>query len=195
VESATSVVDNVEKESRTLVIENSARLIRDAKLLVDHSRFASAFALSVLAVEEIGKVILDIWNSASPLSKPVRRRTAHIRKQAAIGSLLLASFAVREFGDQDDGSEVTDEMVERVSSAFRDSKEGRFLSHVESGMLEKTKHIGMYRDDWLTELSLHAEQFDETDVTAIFDKARLAISVSGDVRIMRTGRAIYETSP
>jgi hypothetical protein len=52
---------------------------RDAKLLADHKRFASAFALAVLGIEEIGKVVLDLWGRAGPLSKPVVRRTVHIR--------------------------------------------------------------------------------------------------------------------
>ena len=81
-------------------------------------RFAhETFALAVLGVEEIGKVILDIWGSAAPLSKPVIRRSAHIRKQAAVSSLLLASFAVREFGTEVD--DTNEELVERVAEAFR----------------------------------------------------------------------------
>jgi AbiV family abortive infection protein len=53
-------------EANTLIIANAARLLADAKLLVDHARFASAFALAVLGVEEIGKVALEIWE---PLSR------------------------------------------------------------------------------------------------------------------------------
>lgn len=180
-------------DEHTLVIANAARLLGDAKLLADHARFASAFALAVLGVEEIGKVILDIWGSVEPLSKPKDRRTVHVRKQAAVGSLLLASFAVKEFGDLDAESAITDELVERVSKTFQTSSEGRFLAHAQSGVLEKTKHVGMYRDDWLSALSLHADQFNRSDVTSIFEKARHAIAIIGDRRVMRTGRAIYET--
>jgi len=43
----------------------------------------------VLGLEEIGKVILDIWANDEPLSKPVIRRTAHVRKQAAIGARFI----------------------------------------------------------------------------------------------------------
>jgi len=43
----------------------------------------------VLGLEEMGKVILDIWASDEPLSKPVIRRTAHVRKQAAIGARFI----------------------------------------------------------------------------------------------------------
>jgi AbiV family abortive infection protein len=183
----------MEANERTAVIANAARLLQDATLLVEHTRFASAFALALLGVEEIGKVILDIWGSTAPLSKPVARRSAHIRKQAAVSSLLLGSFAVKECGTVVD--DANEELVRRVADAFRLSDEGRFMSHVHSGALEKTKQLGLYRDDWLTDASLHADQFSDTDVNAILSIARRAIDVVGDARIMRTGRAIYETSP
>jgi AbiV family abortive infection protein len=182
-------------DPNTLIIDNAARLLRDAKLLADHTRFASAFALAVLGVEEIGKVVLDIWARAGPLSKPIVRRTVHIRKQAAVGSLMLASFAVEQFGDMDAEVPITDDLVKRVSKAFQDSPEGQFLHHVQSGVLEKTKHVGIYRDDWLEAASLHADQFNEADVTSMFETARRAIAVVDDTQIMRTARAIYETSP
>jgi AbiV family abortive infection protein len=180
-------------DERTAVIANAARLLQDAKLLVDHTRFASAFALAVLGVEEIGKVILDIWENAAPLSKPVVRRSAHIRKQAAVSSLLLGSFAVREFGTVVD--DANEELVQRVAEAFRLSHEGQLMSQVQGGALDKTKQLGLYRDDWLTDASLHADQFSDADVNAIFAIAGRAIEVVDDARIMRTGRAIYETAP
>jgi AbiV family abortive infection protein len=67
------------EDERTLIMANAARLLADAKLLVDHTRFASAFALAVLGVEEIGKVILDIWETAEPLPKPKIRKSSHLR--------------------------------------------------------------------------------------------------------------------
>jgi AbiV family abortive infection protein len=186
---------NAKASEHTLIIANAARLLRDAKLLADHTRFASAFALAVLGVEEIGKVVLDIWARAGPLSKPIVRRTVHIRKQAAVGSLMLASFAVEQFGDMDAEVPITDDLIKRVSKAFQDSREGQFLGHIQSGVLEKTKHVGIYRDGWLAAASLHADQFNEADVTSIFETARRAIAVVDDTQIMRTARAIYETSP
>jgi AbiV family abortive infection protein len=187
-------IAGMERDERTAVIANAARLLQDAKLLVDHTRFASAFALAVLGVEEIGKVILDIWGSgAAPLSKPVVRRSAHIRKQAAVSSLLLGSFAVREFGTVVD--DANEELIQRVAEAFRLSPEGQLMSQVQGGALDKTKQLGLYRDDWLTDASLHADQFSDADVNAIFAIARRAIEVADDARIMRTGRAIYETTP
>jgi hypothetical protein len=70
----------------------------------------------VLGLEEIGKVVLELWTQAGPLSKPIERRTSHVRKQAAVGSLLLASFAVNEFGDV----EVDADVGERAKPASGD---------------------------------------------------------------------------
>jgi AbiV family abortive infection protein len=178
-----------------LIIANANRLLWDAKLLTDHARFASAFALAVLGLEEIGKVILDIWGSDQALSKPVIRRTAHVRKQAAIGSLLLASFAVDKLGDLDADGPVTDDLIRRVGAAFRSSDEGQFLSHIQGGDLQNTKNDSIYRDDWLTAPSLPADYFNDTHVTSVFDIANRVLAAAGDERVMIAGRAIYETSP
>lgn len=175
-----------------MIMANAARLLADAKILVDHARFASAFALAVLGVEEIGKVILDIWETAEPLPKPKIRKSSHLRKQSAVGSVLLASFALKEHSGIVEAP-ITDELIEGVAKAFHDSLEGRFLHHVESGAVEKTKHLAMYRDEWLTIASFDADQFQKSDVTGIFEFARSAVAVFGDTRVMRTGRAIYET--
>ena len=69
------------------------------------------------------------------------------------------------------------------------------MSQVHGGALDKTKQLGLYCDDWMTEASLHADQFSNTDVNAILSIARRAIDVVDDARSMRTGRAIYETTP
>ncbi|APO52727.1 hypothetical protein BDS110ZK4_13420 [Bradyrhizobium diazoefficiens] len=67
------------------------------------------------------------------------------------------------------------------------------MSNVHVGALDKAKQIGLYRDDWLTDATLHADQFTEADVGAIFTIARRAIEAVEDPLIMNTGRAIYET--
>jgi AbiV family abortive infection protein len=47
-------------DRRTEIVANAARLLGDAKLLSDNGRFASAFALAVLGLEELGKVVLAV---------------------------------------------------------------------------------------------------------------------------------------
>jgi AbiV family abortive infection protein len=69
---------------QTAIIANAPRLLKDAKLLLDHGRYASAFALSVLALEEIGMVVLDLWGRPEVQPKPSKRPSAHVRKQTAV---------------------------------------------------------------------------------------------------------------
>jgi len=52
-----------------LIQLNARRLFKDAELLMDHRRYASAFALAVLSLEEIGKALLKHWEAQRPLPK------------------------------------------------------------------------------------------------------------------------------
>src|SRR4051812_25955421 len=85
------------KPSRqVMVLANSTRLLNDARILIEHRSFASAFALAVLGMEEIGKALLDGWNDEAPLAE-AKSRSLHIQKQLAVSSLLLGEMTVRKF--------------------------------------------------------------------------------------------------
>jgi hypothetical protein len=53
----------------SLILGNATRLLDDARLLVGHRRYASAFALALLGIEEIGKVLLKGWEAERALAK------------------------------------------------------------------------------------------------------------------------------
>jgi AbiV family abortive infection protein len=178
---------------QTAIIANAARLLKDAKLLLDHGRYASAFALSVLALEEIGKVLLNLWDRPEASPKPGKRPSGHVRKQAAVSSLLLAESFTKEWRDlvkREGGSEV---LVEDVARWMRDSEPGRFHGMVGIGAVDKTKQLSLYRDDWFELAGLSADQFDGEDVARVLERCRLVVAVVDDKRIMRVGKAIYET--
>lgn len=183
----------VENERRTNIVANAARLLSDAKYLSDNKRFGSAFALSVLALEEIGKVVLDIWNASAPLASP-KGSSAHLRKQMAIAALLLADRAVTEVGDADIEDPIPDELVERVAKAMYESDTWKFSTHVKIGALDKTKQLALYRDDWFEAAGLYSSSFEDADITGMFDRAKSAIRAVGVPKIMRAARAIYERS-
>ena len=84
-----------DKPGETLTLSNATRLLVDARFLLDNNRFAGAFALAVLGVEEIGKALLDGWNADAPLAKP--KASFHIQKQTAVASLLVGTLAVRTY--------------------------------------------------------------------------------------------------
>jgi len=179
---------------QTAIIANAARLLKDAKLLVDHERYASAFALSVLALEEIGKVVLDLWGKPEASPKLNKRLSAHVKKQAAVSSLLLAESVANELGEVIMNGPINDELVERVARFMHENKSGRFHWLVGIGAVDKTKQVALYRDDWLEAAGLSAEQFSGGDLEELFERCRLAVAAVSDQRVMRVGKAIYETS-
>jgi AbiV family abortive infection protein len=112
---------------QTAIIANAARLLKDAKLLLDHGRYASAFALAILALEEIGKVVLDLWGRPEASPKPSKRPSAHVRKQAAVSSLLLAESVTKEWGELVNREGPSSEaLVEGVARSMHHSEPGRF---------------------------------------------------------------------
>ena len=178
---------------QTAIIANAARLLKGAKLLLDHGRYASAFALSVLALEEIGKVVLDLWGRPEAPPKPSQRPSAHVRKQAAVSSLLLAESVTKEWGDLVNTEPSSEALVERVARSMYHSEPGRFHWIVGIGAIDKTKQFSLYRDDWFEIAGLSADQFEGDDVARVLERCRLAVAVVGDKRIMRVGKAVYET--
>ena len=93
-----------EAPKQTAIVANAARLLKDAKLLVDNERCASAFALAVLALEEIGKVILDLWGTEAQTAKGRPALSSHKKKQTAVSALLLANHATTTLNDVIHGS-------------------------------------------------------------------------------------------
>jgi len=169
-----------------LIQLNARRLFKDAELLMDHSRYASAFALAVLGLEEIGKALLKHWEAQRPLPKK-KGLTDHIRKQAAVSSLLLGALAVRKFPNGLD-LETLDQVVPAVTKEFNESEEGRVFFAIRNRDLDKRKQNALYQDDDL----LTAVDFAEKHVGAIFRIASEAQQASTNRIAHAGGRAFYE---
>jgi AbiV family abortive infection protein len=179
-------------DERTLIIANAARLLKDAKLLADNDRYASAFALALLGLEEIGKVILDMWVEIGPVPAAKKWGSAHIQKQAAVASILMAAVAIEAVGDASVEEPIDQKLIDRVASAFHQSDDGKFMYLVSLGALDKTKQAALYRDLEFLAKDISHDQFDRDDVTHLFERAKAAIELVGDMRTMRTGRALFE---
>jgi hypothetical protein len=63
---------------------DASRLLNDTRLLADHSRLANAFALAVLAVEEIGRALRD--RQARIRARTITARLALVGTILAIGA-------------------------------------------------------------------------------------------------------------
>jgi len=178
------------QEGRARAIENSARLFEDAKLLIEHSRFAGAFKVAVLGLEEIGRVILDTWDAVEPLPKPKVRRTAHELKKMAVGSVMLATFAIREFGLP--VGEITDELIEQVGPVYQNSWEGQLLGSVGFSVLEQTTPAGLTGE--FSHAELDSALLSREDVESVFEVAKHILDLLLDGNAMQAGLGIYNTA-
>jgi len=169
-----------------LILLNAQRLFRDAELLMDNQRYASAFALAVLGVEEIGKALLKHWEAARPLPKK-EGLSAHIRKQAAVSSLLLGALAARKFPN---GLDLATVDIPAITKEFNESEEGRVFVAIRNRDLEKRKQNALYQDDDL--LTAVENDFAEKHVGAIFRIAIEAQQASTNRIAHAGGRAFYE---
>jgi AbiV family abortive infection protein len=175
---------------QSLVLTNAARLLNDARILAMHHSFASAFALAVLAGEEIGKALIDGWNEHDQLVGKPRSPSLHIQKQTAVASLLLGTLAIRTFPE----GAVTDlecNKLTAVTRMFNESGEGRLLAAIRDKHLDGRKQAAIYQDDWLIAV---ADDFAEEHVGAIFKIAEEARDVINDSEVRRAGRAFYEVT-
>jgi AbiV family abortive infection protein len=177
-----------DKSGEALTLSNSTRLLVDAKFLLDNNRFASAFALAVLGVEEIGKVLLDGWNADAPLAKPKGFRSWHIQKQTAVASLLVGALAVRTYPEGSIVDLANDELTS-VTRTFNESDEGRLFLVIQQQKLDRRKQAALYQVDWLTSV---ADDFAEEHVNSIFKIAFDARDAIDDRFIRRVGLAFYE---
>ena len=169
---------------------HAMRLFNDAAYLRDDARYASAYALALLALEEVGKAILECWQ-LPPLAKLSVKGSAHLRKQTAATTVVLAHAITHRFiGPELAGMELiaARDMLARFIAG---SSEGRDMDHAAIGVLDRIKHIALYRDENATELGLTPERIGASDVNEIIDMGATAAEGLGDEATMEIGRAIY----
>jgi AbiV family abortive infection protein len=160
------------------IFKNAERLYLDAQLLLDNGRCASAFVLALFCLEEIGKIILDQWRLSNKLRERKRSSNFHLDKQAAVASVLFADYTIDKFGSRVYVEGRSNELDELINRELLDSDVWRFNVLVNMGAYDRAKHVGLYRDDWLDEYGLHADQFKPSDVTAIIDRSRARCGVA-----------------
>lgn len=173
------------------MLANGQRLARDAAFLADDGRFASAFFLAVLAVEEVGKAVLDHWNSTEALPK-AKGWTMHLQKQAAVSCLLIAAYAIKEHSNAFTiRTKVTGGLVAQLVKAFDESAEGRLFAHIKNSHFDKTKQMAVYLDNWEPGSPPHVDRFDDTDVQSILSLFDRALEEFHTPAIMWLGRVFY----
>jgi AbiV family abortive infection protein len=133
------------------VLLNARRLHQDAELLAKRKRFSSAYALALLSIEEIGKVLIDLWADeslwASEAVPQVKSRhfNFHIRKQVAFASLLVAAEVLG--GRIACGGQMSSKEFKTLYARIFDAADGSgVLVEALFGVLNKNKEAALYAD-------------------------------------------------
>ncbi|MET4171862.1 AbiV family abortive infection protein [Bradyrhizobium sp. LA6.1] len=177
------------KKQLSLILGNATRLHDDARLLVDRRRYASAFALALLGVEEIGKVLLNSWEAERPLAKPKEWLSQHIQKQAAVANLLVGALLARTFPDGADWRTLD---TDSLTGAFNDSDEGHLLVVIRNGHLDRRKQNALYQDDDM--ITAVEDEFAEMQVDGILKIASAAQEALASPFNRVAARAFYEAT-
>lgn len=163
------------------VMRNAKRLLEDARLLNEHKRHASAFALAVLALEEIGKAILQKWDLLGHTS-------VHSHKQRAVSSLLFVDTYLRESARQAGRGMVHPSKPRSLSPDAREaqlkaaieSETGRFLQVVDAKVIDQLKQFALYYDGVLEDAGFPPVDFGRASVEHIFRMCSLVLSAIED---------------
>ncbi len=197
------------------IAENAKRLVSDADLLLQHGRFASAFALAVLSLEESGKLLLRIWSTDSDIERDRKRYGQHKVKQAVIGVLYLAktaveshlafldqhSFEVKNKSDvmpealkhaEEMYSAIREKAVEHVAKSMLESEARKFLEYSLVGVIDKTKQAAFYVDEW-PDPNISPFGFERDDAKQMVEHAKQAIELMDHPFFPVVAKAIYRT--
>lgn len=158
----------IDEDQHAPIVANAERLLADAKLLNENGGYASAYALAILALEEIGKVILRLWD----VSEPKGRRHDHLSKQQAVASLLLGEDLVHRVPTIKGRRSLVD-----LPKAWSESPHRDFVTQVDIAAVDAMKQLAFYEDDEWGKLGVDRKDFTEKDVERIFQKCREAISL------------------
>ena len=175
---------------RNLILGNADRLLADARLLFGHRRYASAFALAVLGMEEIGKALLKGWEDEEPVPKPRKGMSLHVQKQTAVSSLLLGATMARRFQYRRPALDSVD--VDALTKEFKESDEGRLFGKIRDSQLDQRKQGALYQDDDVV-MAVEAD-YAETHVVSIFKIATDVRHLLADKVAHAAARSFYETT-
>ena len=180
--------DSPKGDDLSRIRRNAKRLLRDAKLLSDNKRYASAFALAVLGLEEIGKSILRQWSLSNYSS-------GHLNKQLAVSSLLVADAVIREGQKLIDPAEVgrppSDATLKRVVKAAMETEAGRFSQSVNAKALDQMKQLCFYHDGVLEDAGFHPDHFTYADVDPIFKMCVAALREMEDDQMLVVAKGLF----
>jgi AbiV len=184
--------DNPKGDDLSRIKRNAKRLLHDAKLLSDNKRYASAFALAVLGLEEIGKVILRLWDLSD-------YSTGHLHKQLAVSSLLIVGALIRE-AQKPRGlgmihptisRSLPPGVLESIIKTAMESEAGRFSQSLDTKAVDAMKRFAFYYDGVLEGAGFHPDQFTYAAVEPIFKMCVAALKEMEDDQTLVVAKVMF----
>tara|TARA_B100000678_G_C18043899_1_gene435812 strand:+ start:88 stop:684 length:597 start_codon:yes stop_codon:yes gene_type:complete len=180
------------------IVRNFIRLSKDAFLLQQHQRHQSAYALALIAAEEVAKLTIERWEELrfSPIS---RLKTWHLTKQLVFAALNQASsiapLIIEKADEKDGGGEgtvSTAELMAAINDAWRRSRHHEAYLQSYNELWERAKHRALYADQ--DDDSDPSPDWSEADSRYLLDSIGDAIMNMADVRILACAYILYEHS-
>lgn len=185
--------------------KNAVRLIADAELLKAHERHASAYALAILAFEEVGLLFLAFWGEDDEIKAATRGASRHVRKQVAAASLLTAEFfrdeLRRELGEQslssvrEIGREDLERYADRLAAKAMGADAPALLDNASVGVLDISKQLGLYSDLGALGLDFTHGDFSESDVEGVLEAAKRALALLREFDLFPVARSLLLSWP
>lgn len=171
------------------VFSNWKRLKDDADHLAADGRFATAFSVALLALEEIGKLIWRRWAALG--LEPRVSGTAHRKKQLAVSALGLAYAYLHVLQDRQ-GSIETADWNGPIWDALVASGGGYLWavsSYTADGAWDGQKKVGFYEDpeDLLPTGVLTRDEITKRHVDEVLVHATMALGGLLDEKALRFG--------
>lgn len=183
-------------------LKNAERLLADANLLYDNCRWASAYALALYALEEVGRVIIEEWTADAPLPRTTKKQTFHVQKQLAVFHLVLAeSVLANAKAMEEEGAEPPkasheeahpSQWLRQLRKRMTGTEEFGLYHSVQDGWLERSKHLTLYRDASFLKEGMTPDDITANDPVRIERITLKALPMIYDNDLMSIARVNYE---
>lgn len=183
------------EETITVIISNAERLLNDAIILKDAGSYRTSMALSILALEEVGKACLVKWKADGYISRDIIKdiRSGHVSKQRILGVYHWAK-AIKDVVDNQKNKKLSQGQLEKLARKKSHKASIYTIHRAETGLYDGMKQMGFYTDidDDLTVLDLQRD-FKASDANFHISEAKEALGIIEASPIMHQVMAdLYE---
>jgi AbiV family abortive infection protein len=207
-----------EEDFGSLALRNAGRLLADAQLLLENNRSATALAVAILSIEEVGKAVMYRWSSDAEFRHDERQYGFHKVKQAVASTLLIGKdvfqvmvehfdHLVSRVREIEDGSPEFCELVQRfaaelvvISSPEFEEKTAEALAKststlisgwADSGVVDKLKQGCLYVDEAAVRHGRSPFSIDHALAEFFVQRAKSVLRVADNPYMMTMARAVY----